>query len=194
VAIVFDGTADWWSQQLMGVGYTACPDDGGKFAADPWAGAEYYAGLNGRYFESGDGAVIYVHSNNDLSMHVHSNGNLAGTINDPINNEIPTWFTVCLAPFMIDDNWLATGQIPGDGWGSYLYDAGGGFFGYDNAAYNYPNQYAFACDPASQTWQLGPLAPEIQGTIKFLCRVLRHGLTDPGDHYHTHLDVSFTTP
>jgi hypothetical protein len=190
--IEFDGTSDWWSDQLMGVGYAACPDDGGKFAAEPWAGADYYAGTTGRYYESGDGAVIYVHSNNALSMEVHTNGDLYGTINSA-SNTIPTWFTVALAPFMIDDVWLTTGTIPGDGQGSYLYDAGG-FFGYDNGTYNYPNQYAFPCDPASQTLILGSMAPEVQGTIKFLCRIERHGMADPGDHYYTWLDVTFTTP
>ncbi|RPJ40264.1 MAG: hypothetical protein EHM19_13965, partial [Candidatus Latescibacterota bacterium] len=97
--IQFDGTSDFWATQLMGVGYAACPDLDGKFAADPWAGDDWYA-PNGIYFESGDGALIFVHSNNDLSMWTHTNGNLAGTINDPAN-QIPTWFTVALAPFKI---------------------------------------------------------------------------------------------
>lgn len=192
LAIEFDGANDWWSTQLTGMAYQACPDDDNKFAADPWAGDQWYAGAGGRYFEAGDGAAIYVHSNNDLSMAVHTNGDLAGTINSAANT-IPTWFTVALAPFMIDDVWLTTGAIPGDGDGSYLFDNGGAF-GYDDATYNFPNQHAFPCDPASNTWILGSMAPEIQGTIKFLCRINRHGMADPGDHYSTHLDVTFTTP
>ncbi len=193
--ILFDGSADWWSTQLSGVAYQACPDDGGKNAPEPWAGDQYYAGTNGRYYESGDGATIYVHSNNDLSMNVHTRGDLAGTINSA-SNTIPTWFTVALAPFMIDDLWLS-GTVPGSD-GHYLYDAAptSAVFSHGNDAvgYNYPTQYAFPCAPASHTWTLGPMAPEIQGSIKFLCRIERHGMADPGDHYTTWLDVWFTTP
>ena len=185
---------DWWSTQLMGLGYSACPDDDNQHPMYPWAGDQWYTQGQGRYYESRDGAQIFVHTNNELSMWVHTNGDLTGQVHPEANNTIPTWFTVALAPFMIDDAWLTTGTIPGDGQGSYLYDLGTGFFGYNNPTYNYPNQYAFPCAPASQTWRLGPMMPETQGTIKFLCRIRRHGMADPGDHYFTWLDVTFTTP
>jgi hypothetical protein len=183
---------DFWSTQLTGLAYQACPDDDNQHPMYPWAGDVWYAGAGGRYYESLDGAVIYVHSNNELSMHVHTNGDLSGTINSSAN-KIPTWFTVALAPFMIDDNWIIYDDIPLDGQGSYLYDAGG-VFGYGAPGPKFPNQHCFPCEPASQSWLLGPMQPEVQGTIKFLCRINRHGMADPGDHYYTWLDVSFTTP
>ncbi len=184
---------DYWSTQLMGLGYSACPDDDNKHPMDPWAGDQWYTGGNGRYYESHDGAVIYVHTNNELTMSVQTNGDLTGQVHPAANNTIPTYFTVALAPFMIDDVWLTTGTIPGGGQGSYLYESGLGVFGYNNPSYNYPDQYAFPCAPASQ-WQLGPMMPETQGTIKFLCRIHRNGMADPGDHYYTSLNVMFTSP
>ena len=205
--IEFDGLGDWWCRHLGGVAYSACPDSAGKYSTDPWGGDAYYAPITGIYYESGDGAVIFVRSNNDLSMRVHTNGDLWGNINDPLNT-LPTWFTVCLAPFQIGGVALS-GSVPTGGQpGHYLYDAGSGAFGHaDNGGANpvpgpsangswdnWPNQYPFPCHPASQNWTLGPMAPYIEGTIKFLGRVHRQGLADAGDDYWTSLDVHFTTP
>lgn len=198
--IEFDGVNDYWCYDLMGTGYYVPGTDPypeGKGCLDPWAGADYYA-PNGIYFESYDGADIYVHANNQLIMTVHTNGDLYGTCvfpNCPEDHWIPTWFTVALCPFMIDDVWLTTGTIPFSGGqqGCYLGPGTAWDFLYDNAAYNYPNQHAFQCNPVSQTWTLGPLNPEVQGTIKFLARIWRRGLVDAGDDYRTCLDVAFST-
>ncbi|MBN2172305.1 MAG: hypothetical protein JW819_13380 [Candidatus Krumholzibacteriota bacterium] len=195
-AIDFDGTSDWWSTQLMGLAYQSCPDDGGKFAPDPWAGDAYYAGGNGRYYESGDGAVIFVRSNNDLSMAVHTNGDLYGTVNSA-SNTIPTWFTVCLCPFWINGVQLSGHTIPNTtNPGCYLSDINPADFHYEycEAGMGWPAQQAFACAPASNTYTLGSMAPYIEGSIKFLARIWRNGLQDPGDQYYTMLDVHFTTP
>ena len=201
VEIHFQATAndtphDWWSHQLMGVGYMACPDSEGKFPLDPWAGDAYYCGDSGMYYESGDGARIFVRSNNSLSMIVTTNGDLHGTINDP-NNKIPTWFTVCLAPFWIGGVQLQ-GTVPLDGPGQYLYEdpnnPGVFLHGDDSQGHNYPNQYAFPCEPAGTSWTLGSMPPYVEGTIKFLARILRRGLADAGDSYSTTLNVAFSTP
>jgi hypothetical protein len=193
--IHFDGTNDWWSETLMGVAYQdMSTEPGGKIPTDPWAGDAYYA-PTGMYYESGDGAVIYVNSNNCLSMHVHSNGDLwcDPACEDCEPYTIPTWFTVALAPFYVAGTQITTGTIPLDGLGCYLFDEAGDF-GYDDPAYNWPDQYAFPCDPASEEWVLGPLCPHVYGTIKFLARIHRHGMEDPGCDYATWLDVWFTTP
>ena len=203
VWIVFNGTGDWYSTQLANVAYSACPDPQGKYPTDPWGGDAYYC-TDGMYYESGDGAVIFVRSNNDLSMKVTTNGDLLGQTN---GGTLPTWFTVCLAPFWINGSQLM-GEVPTGGQpGHYLYDATGGVFGHcdDNFANpvpstftptvyeNYYDQYPFPC-VGSQTWTLGSMVPYIEGTIKFLGRVHRHGLADAGDDYKTTLDVLFTTP
>ena len=201
VEIQFQETAndtphDWWSWQLEGVGYTACPDPGEKLPLNPWAGDAYYCGDSGIYYESGDGAHIFVTSNNSLSMTVTTNGDLHGTVNDP-NNKIPTWFTVCLAPFIIGGEQLE-GTVPLDGSGQYLYEdpnqTGVFLHGDDSQGHNYPNQHAFSCEPAGTSWTLGPMPPYVWGTIKFLVRIHRHGMADAGDSYSTTLDVAFSTP
>ena len=195
--IYFDGDNDYWSTQLESLAYAPCPDDApGKNAQDPWGGADYYTGGAGRYYESFDGAVIFVRSNNPLSMMVHTNGDLLST--DPLCGDctIPTWFTVALCPFWVEGVQLDAGLIPISGGqpGVYLFDDAGEF-GYDDTVpgYFFPYQKAFACEPASQEWTLGPLCPYVEGTIKFLARVLRHGLEDAGGDYHTFLDVHFST-
>lgn len=194
------GTYDFWSDQLEGKVYALCPDGDTKHSPDPWAGDHWYA-TNGLYYESADGAVLYINSNNDLTMTVHVNGDLAGTENDS-NNKIPTWFTLCLAPFTInsiavDDGYRSakggvnpfTDKIGGYADGS---DAGGVMtVGAGNPIF--PNQNAFPCAPASRDWTLD-LDAQSEGTMKFLCRIHRHGMADPGDLYKTFIDVSFATP
>ncbi len=201
--MVFDGVGDWYCTQLAHAGYIACPDPQGKFPTDAWAGDDYYTGGLGMYYESADGAVIFVRSNNLLSMNVHTNGDLYG---DNFHETIPTWFTVCLSPFQIGGVALV-GTVPvGGTTGHYLYDATGGdpaTFGHgdDGVAgsfppgyFNYPDQYPFPCEVDSQDWNTGSMEPYVEGTIKFLARVLRHGLDDRGDDYTTWLDVTFATP
>lgn len=195
--IVFDEAGDWWCATREGVGYSACPDPEGKYPTDPWAGDSYYAGAAGMYYESADGAVIFIRSNNPLTMDVHVNGNLHSTNPDCGDCYIPTWFTLAAAPFMVEGVWTGVGNIPGDGWGTYIHEDAPpdpGVLGYNDAFYGiWPNQKAFPCDPASNNWVLGPLCPGLQGTLKFLARINRHGMVDPGGDYTTWLDVQFTS-
>jgi hypothetical protein len=190
LAITYDMNSDWWSSTLGGVAYQSCPDDGGKYAFDAWGGASYYAGAGGRYYESGDGGVIYVNSNDDLTMVVGVVGDLTG---GNTSATLPTYFTCAFAPFQIGSTAITTGTIPGDGQGCYLGDAGGNMFSIGNSAYNYPSQHPFPCSPAT-SWSTGSMSPQVEGTIKFLARVHRHGMADPADTYSTHLDVTFSNP
>ncbi|MGB7061709.1 MAG: hypothetical protein WBF13_05060 [Candidatus Zixiibacteriota bacterium] len=189
---------DWWSTTLVPVGTQKCPDNDGKHPMDPWAGDHWYA-PTGLYYESDDGAVIFVRSNNDITMRVHTRGDLYGTVNSSAN-KIPTWFTLALCPFIINGVTIAGHTIPGGGCaGCYAHGpAGGGVMGVADAAgacsgTDYPSQHVFPCAPASQTWALDMDAP-VAGTMKFLCRIHRNGMLDPGDHYYTWLDVDFTSP
>jgi hypothetical protein len=191
--MVFDGATDWWSPQLANVGYGGCPDNYGHYPTDVFAGDNYPDGM-GMYYESGDGATIYLKSNTLLSMQVTTSGDLLGAASA---HTIPTWFTTCLAPFQINGVAL-NGTVPGSN-GHYLYDAGSGAFGHGNngtgpSGYdNYPNQEPFAC-AGSSTWTLGPMAPYVEGSIKFLARCYRLGMSDPADTYTTTLGILFTAP
>jgi hypothetical protein len=195
IAFTDQSPYDWWSTQLTGLAYAKCPDDDSQHPMYSWAGDQWYAGANGRFYESDDGAVIYVRSNNELTMNVQTNGDLAGTINDP-NNTIPTWFTIAMCPFVIDDVAVSGHTVPFCGNpGCYLSDANSDHvFEICDGSHDFPSQYAFACAPASQVYTTGTMDPAVYGTIKFLGRIQRHGMTDPGDHYATQLNVSFTTP
>ena len=186
---------DYWSTQLTGLGYADCPDDDNQNPMWAWAGDQWYAGAGGRFYESRDGAVIYVRSNNELTMNVHTNGDMEGTINDPLN-KIPTWFTIAMCPFVIDDSPLSGHNVPFCyNPGCYLSDGDSDFvFEMCDGSYDFPSQWAFPCAPASQTYTTGTMNPAVYGTIKFLGRIERHGMVDPGAHYVPHLNVSFTTP
>ncbi len=188
----YDAPHDPWSYSLMGAGYAYTGHPDGKVTSiDAWAG-------NGDpfYFESTDGAWMYVKSNNALAMQVHTNGNLKATDPECGDCYIPTWFTAALSgPFVVEGVDVGLGTIPGDGNGVYLADGGAFVFDYeDPVAGVYPNQFAFPCEPASQTWQLGPLCPYVEGNIKFLARILRSGMVDAGGDYSTFLDVHFASP
>lgn len=200
--IEFDGNNDYYCSSLWGTGYSFPLDPGGQGSTFPWAGDQYYCGAAGMYYESFDGAYIYVHSNNNLQMWFHVNGDLAGTINSSLNT-IPTWITCCLAPFVVDDT-VCTGTVPMTGQiGQYCWDpvgdptiAPGPTFMHDAdpVGYNYPSQYPFPCVHDCHSW-LGPVwAPEVYGTIGFLARIHRHGMLDPGDQYSTTVDVHFLSP
>jgi len=184
------GEEDWWMPALQPVGTVQCPDDDNQHPMYPWAGDQWYAGPGGRFYESFDGAVIYINSNNDLTMTVITYGNLAGTINST-SNEIPTWITLALCPFMINSAPVTGHSIPGCGDGCYVSDSGGGVlvpcFGS-----NYPNQDVIPLAPPG-TYTLD-MDAHSQGTMKFLSRIERHGMADPGDHYATQVCVNFTSP
>jgi hypothetical protein len=194
-----DTAEDYYCNELMGTAYLHCPDPDGKTPSDAWAGSEYYCGTDGMYYMTNDGARIFVRSNNPLSMAVHTNGDLH--YYDPDTSTdlyIPTWFTMCACPFMVGGSWFADGQVPESGvpllWGSYLYDTGGFVIGDSNPTYFFPNEWAFPCAPASNTYTWGPLVPGVEGTIQWLARIQRFGMLDQGGDYATHLDVTFSSP
>jgi hypothetical protein len=185
------GENDFWCTVLADSAYHPCPDDDNQHPGYAWAGDEWYAGPGGRYYESYDGASVFVHSNNDIYVTIHTNGNLKGAEN---NGEIPTWFTLALAPFKIG------GDVLDDEVGFPLSDEDGCYCDDANEDYDitycdftYPHQYCFPCDPASETWRLD-LPAETEGTMKFLARINRHGMADEGDDYSTCLDVTFAEP
>lgn len=189
-----DTTWDFWADQLANVAYQRCPDDGNKHPPEPFAGDQSYAQQGGRYYESWDAAIIEVISNGDLTMMTQAHGNLKGTLNRPYD-EIPTWFTIALCPFMINGTWLDDGVgfpfTPEAG--CYVGDAGGGRMHY--CVETFPNQHPFPCSqPFLGWWILGPLDPVIEGTIRFFCRIERHGMMDKGDQYRTTINVLFITP
>ena len=186
---------DYWSTQLTGLAYGDCPDDDAQHPMYPWAGDQWYAGAGGRYYESRAGGVIYVRSNNDLTMNVTTHGDLYGTVHGPFNT-IPTWFTIAMCPFVIDDNPVSGHTVPFCyNPGCYLSDGNGDFvFEMCDVGYDFPNQWAFSCEPSGTVYTTGTMNPAVYGTIKFLGRIERHGMADPGDHYYTYLDVNFTSP
>ncbi len=196
--IIFNGTTDWWRRSLDHVAYSACPDSFGHFPTDNWAG-DNWPTPNGMYYESGDGADIWVKSNTLLSMKVTTTGDLTGTLTSAT---IPTWFTTALSgPFLIGGVQLV-GTVPfspAPG-GHYLYEASTGVFGHANDGVgpggydNYPDQYPFPCAPSGTNWTLGSLSPYIEGNVKFLARCYRLGMVDPADQYVTNLNVLFTSP
>jgi hypothetical protein len=189
------GTYDFYASQLEDVVYTPGPDTEGKHSTDPWAGDHYYC-PNGEYWESADGAVIFIRSNNDLTMIVHVKGNLEGTINSS-DNKIPTWITICFAPFVMDGQVVDDGRPGGvnpfhTGPGAYAFGPiGGGTITLGDETF--PNQHAFECDPYSTTWTVD-MPCWIEGTVKFLARIWRNGMQDQGDLYVTYVDVDFTSP
>ena len=192
----YDEPHDYWCYDLMGTGYALVGHPDNKFTAtDAWAGdgAPFY-------FEARDGAYLYVKSNNALSMNVHTNGWLKATDPDCPDCYIPTYFTVALSgPFLVEGQDIGMGQIPNNGNGVYLYpdpegNAGGEFDKHHTPGGIYPDQWAFDCNPASQTWHLGPLCPYVEGNMMFLARILRSGMADAGGNYTTWLDVSFASP
>lgn len=194
--LVGDGGEDYYCNDLTGTAYLHCPDPDNKTPSDAWAGSEYYCGVDGMYYMTFDGARIFVRSNNPLSMAVHVNGDLFWDDPECGPQTIPTWFTMCAAPFMVGGSWFADGEVPESGgqWGSYLFDAGSGLIGDSDPAQFFPNEYAFPCEPASQTWTWGPLCPGVEGTVKWLARIQRFGMLDLGGDYTTHVDVTFSSP
>jgi hypothetical protein len=183
---------DWYNTSPTGA-YTKCPDTDNQHPMYPWAGDHWYA-PTGMYYESDDGAVIYVQSNNALTMNVHTNGDLTGTLNSPFGT-IPTWFTIAMCPFTIGGVPVAGHTVPFCGNpGCYLSGPAGGGLMTICGAGDFPNQHMFPCAPASQVYTTGSMAPQVFGTIKFLCRIHRNGMMDGGDLYTTWLDVDFTSP
>jgi len=182
--IDFNGTGDWWSPSLSGVAYSACLDDDGKYPTDAWAGDDWYGP---RYYEAGEGADLFVRSNCTIYMDVQANGDMQRTGG---TETLPTWFTLCFEPFMMDDVWLTDGNMGAPGNeddGCYVFDNAGTFSFCDAV---FPNQHCFPC-AGSGFWTTPAMDPEVEGTISFKARVERNGLADQAGSYTTTLDVVF---
>ena len=175
-------------------------DAGSKVATDAWASS---------YYESKDGAEIWMYSNVDLTGSLTTSGDL----DDGFGHTLTTWYTIAVHGYEkslhIPDphgfrlgnapgGWVADGVIPGEGQGGY---AGDGdqvgediagpvtpiFFG--NQAF-YPSQDAFQMATASgSTFDLD--APVGPGRMKFRARCLRNGMSDAAGPYTTTITATF---
>jgi hypothetical protein len=183
--IDFNGASDWWSASLANVAYASCPDDQGKIPTDAWAGDDYYGP---RYYEAAEGADIFVRSNATIYMDVTTTGDMTRSGG---SETLPTWFTLCFEPFLLDDVWLddGAGGAPGNtDLGCYAFDGGGNTFATCTGVF--PNQTCFPCAGAT-TWTTGAMDPEVEGTLSFKARVERNGMADQAGSYTTNLNVSF---
>jgi hypothetical protein len=162
------------------------------------------------YFESSDGAIIWLQSNTDLTGSITTSGDL----DDGYGNTLPTWFTILVQGFEktlhIPDpqgfrlgnapgGYVADGVIPGVGQGGYAGD--GDQVGEDVAgpvtpiAFGnqavYPNQDAFqmATNNGSTLDLDAPIGP---GKMKFVARCLRDGTHDVAGPYSATMMIAFT--
>jgi len=177
---------DFWSTQLRGLAYSLCPDSDGKYPMDAWAGDPWYGPI---YYESFDGALIYINSNSNIWMTVTPSGDL-----DSGDDTIPLYFTMAGTlygdGFLLGDTWCNDGNIPLDGPGSYAADEApaDGFIELGGTAF-FPNQYPFPC-AGSPIYTLN-MDAQTQGTLKFLARIERNGLEDQPGTYTATLNVAF---
>jgi hypothetical protein len=149
-----------------------------KPAMDAWAQA---------YYESRDGALIYMNTNTNVTMTVTPGGNLTdGT------HTLNTWYTLAAAPFVLGGVALNDGILPLDGPGSYAADdaAPVGFMELGGTAF-WPNQYPFAMAGGQEVLSIPAPA---NGTLKWLGRVERNGLNDVAGAYAATITVGFTAP
>jgi hypothetical protein len=198
--IVF-GTGDYHNTTLIGTyasGYT-------PISTDPYGTG---------YYESLDGATIYMKSNQDLTETIAVSGPLtSGT------HTLPSWFTVAVTGYdetagAPDPNgfrlgssqsgtgWVADGIIPGatmGGYGGHLLGGGGGTGSSQGPGPIYFGgqpfwgvQDAFQLISGNYTMDLD--APVGPGTMKFLGRVLRSGMADVAGAYTATMTISFVTP
>jgi hypothetical protein len=202
--IVFSGS--------VGTDYYRSTDDGliGQYLpTDASSGASEDFQACG-YFESSDGAAIWMQSNADLTGSITTSGDL----DDGYGNTLPTWFTILVQGFEkslhIPDpegfrlgnapgGYVADGVIPGVGQGGYGGD--GDLIGEDvtgpvtpfsfgNQAV-YPNQDAFQMATNNgSTFDLdAPIGP---GKMKFVGRCLRNGTHDVAGPYSATMMITFT--
>jgi hypothetical protein len=200
--IQFSGTSgvDWYNTTLSGAYYHVT-----DLAMDPWAC---------NYWESSDGATIYVKANCSMTCTITTSGNLVGATT---SHEIPTWFTLsatgyneCLGiadpnGFFNGGTYVNTGAIPfasspggyaGNGNGAFDDLAGGGAFFLSNACAAYPQQDVFQMGAvaAPNTWTIALGAPVGPGTLKFLARIKRSSTKDLADAYSATITPTFTCP
>lgn len=163
------------------------------------------------FWESTDGATIFMQSNVDFSGSVATSGDLANGA-----NTIPTWFTIAVNGYDAsipgsDPNgfrlgnavggWVNDGTLPGDGQGGY---AGNGNltgedvvgpvapFVFGNQGF-YPNQDAFQMGTTAG-WTFDMDAPVGPGTMKFLARCERNGVVDVAGVYTATITPTFIVP
>jgi hypothetical protein len=198
--IVFSSTAgvDWYNTALSGA-----------YGTHTQAATEAYAC---GYFESADGATIWIKANCDLSGNVATSGDLTSG-----SNTIPTWYTIAVTGWddcqgIHDPNGFRLGNSgSGTGWvnegtppgasspGGYAGD-GDGFFSDIGAAVTpvifggcafYPNQDCFQmANTSGSTFDLD--APVGPGTMQFLARCLRSGVHDVAGAYTATITPTFT--
>ncbi len=190
--IVFSSVlgTDYESTQITGLAYTATAL---KTADDPWAGHGAQAWAGGPYFESADGAFLWLASNCQVTMTVACSGDLTGTVT---GKTIKTWYTLAASgPFFLGSVQLNDGIIPLDGPGSYAADVVPPALSMElpgGAANFWPNQYAFSM--TVDTPETCLMAPSVNGNLKFLARILRNGLLDPQDTYNATITVTVANP
>jgi hypothetical protein len=189
---------DWDCTTLCGVAYGHGYD---KTAGDPWAGWD----AGGMYFESADGARLYFTANCDIYCTIDPDDNLKNSDGD----EVPTWFTLAATRdwtqgVYLDGQWMYDCAIPLDGNGCYANDNGtagndccddvneDGYMELCDGECCYPDQYCFAMadDHTHTSWILNLPGPSA-ATLKFLIRIHRTGMANPGGQYTAHLDVDF---
>lgn len=168
------------------------------------------------YYESLDGATIYMKSNQDLTETIAVSGPLtSGT------HTLPSWFTVAVTGYdetlnvadplgfrlgssQSGTGWVADGVIPGSttgGYGGHILGGGGGTgisAGPPDAPIYWGGQPFWGLQDAWQmaagNYTMDLDAPVGPGTMKFLGRVLRSGMADVAGLYNATLTVTFTTP
>ncbi len=181
--------------------YIRHKDDGltGQYVtlgSDPRDGMDKASGdaWTDHYYESRDGAWLWLDTNTDVTMTVVSGGNLTNG-----SHEIPTWFTLAgsgdwFTGFLLGNAWQNDGNIPGDGAGSYAADVDGGspdgVMELGGTPF-WPVQYSFPMAGAITTWTLS-LPGHSKGNLKFLGRIKREGMNDPAGTYTSTLTVTFS--
>ncbi len=178
--IAFSGGNDWqWNgPNVRGDEYfwNTVPVD------DPWTED---------YYESGDAGYVYVKSNTTFHMVSDPDHNLEQTI-EGHTYELPTWFTLCACPFILNGETLDDGVVPGSGGqhGSYAADEDAdGTMELGGTAF-WGNQYCFPFEGPVDSWTLN-LPGASQGTLLYHARVDRNGITDAAGSYSATLTVSF---
>ena len=205
---------DWWNTTgHQGTAYNAPPDPAtptGKYhASDPWAGDPFYC-PTGEWWESFDGAHVFVRSNCGLTMDVVPGGPLSASCVGCPTHTLETWYTVAATGM----NWDTPPSHPNGG-----FMANGCVYGMGNIpliAANCDGQYlgnSFnlvatpPAPPADNMWpgqwdfpmtvgsnqQLG-MDCIVCGTFEFKARVLRQGMVDPAGAYTTNLQVTISQP
>lgn len=199
IDIIFSNTVgvDYHSPVLIGQYFTTDGISGS--AGDGWATG---------YFESKDGATIWMQSNHGIDGSLATSGDL-----DNGTNTLPTWFTIAVNGYDGVGNdpngfrlgnsgsgtgWVMDGLIPGGVPGGY---AGDGVAGGNDVSG--PVTFAFGAQdfwPTQDAFQMSTAtgsnfdldAPVGPGTMKFLARVLRSGVHDVSGVYTATITPTWT--